>query len=174
MSAKPKLTYERAAELLEYNPDTGALIWKKARPGCVRGALVGTRSSHGYTQIEVDYRLYKAHRVAWLLMTGGWPHFQIDHINGVRADNRWKNLRHATPLQNSRNRRPNANSKSGVTGVSWSEKTKRWHACLGLNNRTLHLGHHEKLEDAVAAREAAEREHYGEFAPSLSGEGGSP
>jgi hypothetical protein len=173
MSAKSKLTYERAAELLDYNPETGTLTWKRERPGCVQGALVGTRTGQGYSQIEIDYRLYKAHRVIWLLQTGEWPHFQIDHINGMRADNRWKNLRHATPLQNSRNRRAGANSKSGVVGVSWSEQSKRWHAYIGLNNRTVQLGRHEKLEDAVAARHAAEREHYGEFAPSRSNEGGA-
>ena len=71
--SKPLLTYERAQEVLVYNPETGSLHWRVARPGAPKGALVGTRSSEGYTQIEIDYRLYKAHRVIWLLMTGNWP-----------------------------------------------------------------------------------------------------
>lgn len=87
----PALTAERARALLIYNPETGALNWRVARPGTLSGALAGTRTSEGYTQVEIDYRLYKAHRVIWLIMTGKWPTHQVDHRNGMRADNRWKN-----------------------------------------------------------------------------------
>ncbi|TIL40675.1 HNH endonuclease [Mesorhizobium sp.] len=79
----PALTAERARALLIYNPETGALNWRVARPGTLSGALAGTRTSEGYTQVEIDYRLYKAHRVIWLIMTGKWPTHQVDHKNGV-------------------------------------------------------------------------------------------
>lgn len=163
--SKPILTYERACEVLVYDPDTGALNWRIGRPGAPKGALVGTRSSEGYTQIEIDYRLYKAHRVIWLLMTGAWPTHHVDHINGIRADNRWKNLREATPLQNSRNRRPQKDTGSGRVGVTFVKASSKWQAYIGLDNRTMSLGHFTEIEDAIAARTAAEKEHYGEFAP---------
>ncbi|MEW9838670.1 HNH endonuclease signature motif containing protein, partial [Mesorhizobium marinum] len=137
--SKPLLTYDRAHEVLIYDPETGALNWRIARPGAPKGALVGTRSSHGYTQVEVDYRLYKAHRVIWLMQTGKWPTHQVDHINGMRADNRWKNLREATPLQNARNRRPSkTNNISGRVGVSFDKAREKWTACIVIGGRTIH------------------------------------
>lgn len=162
---KPLLTYERACEVLVYDPETGSLNWRIARPGAPKGALVGTRTADGYTQVEVDYRLYRVHRVAWLLMTGEWPHHFIDHINGMRADNRWKNLREATPLQNARNRRAEKETGSGRIGVIYCKSSARWRAHIGVEKRTIHLGFYTDKADAIAAREAAEKEHYGEFAP---------
>lgn len=163
--SKPLLTYERAREVLVYDPETGALNWRIARPGAPKGALVGTRTSDGYQQVEVDYRLYRAHRIAWLLMTGAWPRHHIDHINGMRADNRWKNLREATPLQNARNRRPNKDTGSGRVGVTFVKASSKWQAYIGIDNRTVSLGHFSDIEDAIAARVAAEKQHFGEFAP---------
>ncbi|HEV2898016.1 MAG TPA: HNH endonuclease [Pseudaminobacter sp.] len=168
MSARPKchaLTAARARELLIYDPETGALTWRVARPGLRAGALAGTRTSEGYTQVEIDYRLYKAHRVIWLIMTGKWPKHQVDHRNGMRADNRWRNLRDATPLQNARNRRPGTSNTSGRIGVSYSKDRAKWSAYIGLDRRTINLGSFDKLDDAVAARAEAERHHFGEFAP---------
>ena len=160
-----KLTAERAREVLEYDPDTGMFTWKIARPGCVAGAVAGTINGDGYVQIEIDFVLHKAHRLAWLIVTGEWPKGQIDHINRVRTDNRWCNLRDATPLDNSRNRTPNAGSKSGVVGVTAAGK--KWSAYIGVDNRTIRLGRFDDLADAVAARMSAERIHFGEFAPSI-------
>ncbi|TGQ35329.1 HNH endonuclease [Mesorhizobium sp. M4B.F.Ca.ET.214.01.1.1] len=159
----PALTAERARELLLYDPETGALTWRVAR-GCRTGALAGTRTSHGYTQVEIDYRLYKAHRVIWLLMTGRWPKQLLDHRNGMRADNRWKNLREATPVQNSRNRRPGKRNSSGTVGVSFVASTQRWEAYIGLDNRCVTLGRFTDKDKAIAARREAEKQHYGEFA----------
>lgn len=163
--SKPILTYERACELLIYDPETGALYWRVARPGALKGVLVGTRTSEGYTQVEVDYRLYKAHRVIWLLMTGKWPAHHIDHINGMRADNRWKNLREATPLENSRNRRPHKDSGSGRVGVYFDNTRRKWGAYIGVDRKCLNLGFFDKKEDAVEARVLAEAMHFGAFAP---------
>ena len=163
--SKPLLTYERAHEVLIYDPETGALNWRIGRPGAPLGALVGTRTADGYTQVEIDYRLYRAHRVIWLMQTGKWPKHHIDHKNGMRADNRWKNLREATPAQNARNRRPHKDSGSGRVGVTFAKASAKWQAYIGIENRTVSLGHFAQIEDAIAARVAAEREFFGEFAP---------
>jgi hypothetical protein len=162
---KPILTYERAHEVLVYDAETGALNWRVGRPGAPKGALVGTRSSHGYTQVEVDYRLYKAHRVIWLMQTAHWPKHQVDHINGMRADNRWSNLREATPLQNSRNRRPSMKNSTGRIGVAFDRRREKWNAYIGVDGKTINLGFYAEMSAAVAVREAAEKEHFGEFAP---------
>ncbi|WP_282595028.1 HNH endonuclease signature motif containing protein [Mesorhizobium amorphae] len=159
----PALTAERARELLHYNPETGALTWRVPR-GCQRGALAGTRTSEGYTQVEIDYRLYRAHRVIWLMQTGKWPKQLLDHRNGMRADNRWRNLREATPLQNARNRRPGKSNSSGTVGVSYLTSLQRWEAYIGLDNRCVSLGRFVEKDEAISARRQAEQHHYGEFA----------
>ncbi|WP_292153130.1 HNH endonuclease signature motif containing protein [Mesorhizobium sp.] len=156
------MTAKRAREILVYDPETGRLTWRMARPGAPVGALVGTRTSEGYTQVEIDGRFYKAHRVIWLLQKGKWPKHHVDHRNGMRADNRWANLREATPAQNSHNRRPCGRNKSGVVGVT--TQGKRWVAYIGIDNKMLRLGSFKTFEAAVAARSAAEKVHYGEFA----------
>lgn len=158
----PALTAERARALLIYNPETGALNWRVARPGTFSGALAGTRTSDGYTQVEIDYRLYRAHRVIWLMQTGKWPKHHVDHRNGMRADNRWENLREATPLQNARNRRPGKRNSSGRIGVTQTA-SGRWQAFIGVDLQNHVLGTFGTFDEASAARAAAERHHYGEF-----------
>lgn len=167
-ASAPALTAERARELLLYDPETGALTWRTAR-GCRLGALAGTRTVDGYTQVEIDYRLYRAHRVIWLMQTGKWPKQLLDHRNGMRADNRWKNLREATPLQNARNRRPGKDNSSGTVGVSFVSSLQRWEAYIGLNNRCLSLGRFVDKEKAISARRQAEQHHFGEFAANPEG-----
>ena len=161
------LTAERAHELLTYDPETGGLYWKVAR-GCRIGALAGTRTAEGYTQVEIDCRLYRAHRVIWLMMTGEWPKRLIDHKNKMRADNRWKNLREATHVQNSRNRQPGRANKSGTVGVYFVAASNKWGACIGVDNKTLCLGRYVEKQDAIDARKLAESLVYGDFAPSFS------
>lgn len=159
---RPPLTAERARELLTYDPETGALRWRVPR-GVKTGALAGTRTSEGYTQVEVDFRLYKAHRVAWLLQTGKWPKHHIDHRNGMRADNRWRNLREATPAENARNRRPSDRNSSGRVGVT-KTASGRWQAFIGVDLKNVVLGTFDTFDEAVSVRAQAEVEHYGEFA----------
>jgi len=86
--------------------------------------------------------------------------FDIDHINGDRLDNRKKNLRHCTHLENSRNRVLSKNNKSGIIGVHWNKKSKKWQAQIGLNFETKNLGYYEKKEDAVIARKKAELKYF--------------
>ncbi len=171
----PALTAKRASDLLICDLLTGKVYWRVGRPGLRAGDLAGTLTKGGYIQIEIDYRLYKLHRVIWLIVTGKWPKHQVDHKNGKRADNRWKNLREATPLQNARNRRPGKTNTSGRIGVSYLRKQAKWSAYIGIENRTVRLGVFDTIDDAAGARARAEREHYGEFAaqPALSVPSGS-
>lgn len=163
------LTAARARELLLYDPATGILTWRISRPGCVAGTAAGTVNGDGYRQVEIDFVIHRAPRIIWLMMTGRWPRGQVDHKNRNRADDRWDNLRDATPRENARNRTPTASNKSGAVGVCASGE--RWAAYIGLpGDRTIRLGTFDHLPDAIAARQAAERQHFGRFAPSIEPE----
>jgi hypothetical protein len=107
------LTAEILHKLFSYDVDTGIFIriadlGIRARIGSRAGWITGD----GYYSMSIKCRKYRAHRVAWLYMTGKWPPHQIDHINGDRLDNRWGNLRLATNSQNQWNSKPvRANKK---------------------------------------------------------------
>ena len=162
-----QLTAERLKEVLRYDPETGVFTWRKSRPGCVAGRVAGTTvGTTGYRQIEIDYKLFRASRLAWLYQTGSFPKkgMLIDHANGKRDDDRWCNLRLATYQQNARNRRPCRRNKSGKVGVSLSTKKGCWDATITINDRTRVLGRYECKEEAIAARCKAERHYFGDFA----------
>jgi hypothetical protein len=159
------LTASRLREVLNYDPDTGVftrLVASGSRG--IAGNPAGWRNTHGHTRISVDGRDYYAHRLAWLWMTREWPPEQIDHINGDPTDNRWKNLRPATPSQNLGNSRHRRNNTSGFKGVYWHRPTGEWRARIMINRRNIHLGLFDTPEAAHAAYLTAAQKHFGEFA----------
>lgn len=88
---------------------------------------------------------------------------EVDHRSGDGLDNRRKNLRLATVAQNRRNQRTGKANTSGIKGVSWHKRVKRWAANITVNGKALHLGYHDTKELARAAYAAASAEHHGEF-----------
>lgn len=156
------LTAWRLRELLHYDPLTGVFTWVKdaGRWGRIKaGSVAGHQNSRGYMQIRVDERMYKAHRLAWLYMTGKWPEHQIDHISGVRHENAWCNLREATNSQNQQNvRKARSDNKCGLLGVS--RDRDRWKAQIKIDGSNKSLGTFDTPEQAHAAYlEAKARMH---------------
>lgn len=88
---------------------------------------------------------------------------EIDHINLNRADNRRENLRFATHQENNFNKKYHKNSTTKIKGVYWSKRLQKWYAKIYFNYKSIHLGVFENLEDAVAARQKAEKEYFKEF-----------
>jgi len=147
---------QRVNQLLHYDPDTGVFTWKvrrnhKAKVGDIAGAVNSYESNLQYISIKIDRRLYKAHRLAFLLMSGRWPE-NIDHINGNGLDNRWCNLREVFHQENGKNQKQSKNNKSGQTGVSWHKQNKKWIA----KESQVYLGSFTSYEDAISARKQAE------------------
>lgn len=152
------LTQKRLKKLLHYNPDTGIFVWMLDRPGLVRkGDLAGTLDSYGYVQIGVDGKSYRAYRLAWLYMEGYWPENEVDHINRIRNDDRWRNLREVSHLCNSRNRNLQKNNTSGITGVYRNVARNKWCATIKIKGRAKNLGYYVEFDEAVCARLAAEQ-----------------
>jgi hypothetical protein len=94
-------------------------------------------------------------------MTGVWPKFWIDHINGERTDNRWLNLRESTRSENQQNRGVNKNNKAGVKGVS--RHGNSWRAVISANGRTIRLGTFTSIEEAEIAYKDASNKLHGKF-----------
>jgi hypothetical protein len=158
------LTAERVRELLAYDPETGKFRWKVSHGYAYKGTLAGCVYANGYIIIGVDDTRHTGHRLAWLYMTGEWPPDQIDHVNGNRNDNCFSNLRLATRVENSRNRKIASNNRSGIKGVCWVTQKRKWRAQIMINKHTITLGDFTNIEDAAAAYEAAANKYFGEFA----------
>ena len=151
---------QRARQVFRYDPGTGWLI-RTVRMGA-RG-MIGMRAGSidkpcGYRQVCLDYKMYREHRLIWAIETGTWP-VEIDHINGVRDENIWANLREVNHKENHRNRKRSVRNASGVTGVSWHKRTGKWQAFIRPDGKALHLGLFADFEEAVAVRKAAEIEY---------------
>jgi hypothetical protein len=164
------LTQERLKQILDYNPDTGIWIWIGKTHPRTNDSLIGTVAGtniHGYREIIVAGYHYYAHRLAWFYMTGMWPK-QIDHINGIKDDNRWSNLREATRSQNSFNRPKQRNNSSGYKGVtkiiSGTRNPKvKWAARIMHNQKGIHIGLFDSKEDAAQAYNQTAMKLHGEY-----------
>lgn len=147
------ITQKRLKYLIHYNPDTGLFSWKEGRHNQVKKGLeAGFTHCRGYVHICVCGKQYKAHRLAFLYMEGFFPEFQVDHKNGVRDDNRWKNLRHVSQSCNRQNQKTNSRNKSGFAGVSRYKETNRWLSQAGINRNKVYLGIHNTALEAALAR----------------------
>lgn len=163
-------------KLIDYDPLTGAMIWKIREPfWFTKGPFAPEHQAkvwnaqfsgkpalacitgNGYREGHVLRRSLKAHRAAWAIMTGEWPDGFIDHINGKRADNRWANLRVVTNSENLRNARMRADNLSGCNGVGWHRASGKWRARITVANKQVHLGTFDTKDAAIAARTEAER-----------------
>jgi len=156
------ITQEKLKEILSYDPASGNFVRLVAPHNSVKvGDVAGTLHPEGYILIKVDGKRYRAHRLAWLYVHGVFPPDQIDHINGVRADNRLSNLRPATNAENQRNRGATANNKSGHKGVRWHPRDRKWLAQIALHGVQTHLGLFDDINDAIAAYAAGVAKYHG-------------
>ncbi len=154
---------QQVRSLLDYDQDTGVFRWKETvSPFAPAGAVAGYVREDGYRAISMGNRLYLAHRLAWLHITGEWPPDQIDHIDGERDNNRFHNLRSATKALNSINQRVRSDSKSGLKGVQ--RHKNRWAARIVIDGKRKRIGLFDTPEAAHAAYLAEAVRNFGEFA----------
>jgi hypothetical protein len=152
------ITQKELTEILHYDTLTGVFTWKKYRNA---KSPAGSKAGHpdkAYIRIRVFGKLYKAHRLAFLYMTGEYPEKDVDHVNHNGLDNRWENLRLVSRPENNKNKKPGKNNTSGKTGVAWAKKAQKWVVRLGGNKGRIHIGYFDSFSEAVSAREKAEKE----------------
>lgn len=169
-------TQAQLRQLLDYDPETGALTWKRREPSMFRDGAktaahicagwntryAGTpaleaHDTQGYKRGDVLGTGFLAHRVIWMWVNGYWPE-QVDHINGDRKDNRIVNLREVSNAVNGKNRRLNSNNKSGISGVR-RHSGGQWEAKIKIGGKMLRLGLFDTIEQAAEARRRAEVEY---------------
>ena len=146
-------------KVLCYSPDTGELRWRvTTAPRSQKGCLAGNINDKGYLRIGLKGRQYLAHRVAWLYMTGAWPEHEIDHINHVRADNRFSNLRVVTHAENAKNQSLHCVNKTGRIGVTQCKKTGKWKVHLDSGGKRITRSGFASMEEAAEVRARLEAE----------------
>jgi len=154
------ITYERLHELLNYDSETGRFTWKVSRGNKVNvGAIAGWNEARGYLQIGIGKKLYYGHRLAWLYFYGYTPEHGLDHINQNKADNRISNLREVSVACNLKNRGLPCNNTSGVKGVVWYKRDKKWQAGIKINQKNIYLGRFVTKLDAAISRFEAEKKY---------------
>ena len=153
------ITQDRLKELLHYDPISGQFTWLVSRrcikAGSLAGYKINIKSNKSYIGICVDLKKYVAHRLAFLYMNGEIPLLEVDHINGNGLDNRFKNLRLVSRIDNMRNTKLYKNSSSGVCGINWFKRDARWYAKIMVNYKNIHLGSFINKQDAINARKEA-------------------
>lgn len=153
------LTHERLKEILRYDHETGNFYWKVALATHIKiGDKAGFLDSR-YIRISIDRKRYQAHRLAWLYVYGKFPEQHIDHINGVKTDNRIENLRDVDILTNNQNMREASKSSTlGILGVS--PRNGRFRARIGVNGKIINLGTYDTVEEAYQAYLEGKRTHH--------------
>ncbi len=149
------LTKSDLLKFFIYDPETGLFSRRIDWYGVRAGTVVGADDGAGYVQIGVKGKVYRAHRLAWLYMTGDMPP-KVDHKNGVRSDNRWCNLQKADDSENAQN-------KGGVAGVSFIKASNSWAARMQLRGKTYHFGCYKDRELAELVASEARAKYFNEF-----------
>jgi hypothetical protein len=163
---KPLPTIARVCEAFRLDASTGKLYNKASRRGARIGQETGTLYNGGYVKVCLDGRELQAHWVVFAIVHGRWPENELDHVNGVKSDNRPSNIREATSQQNKCNREAGSNSASGIKGVLWNKRERKWKVSITANSVTYNLGTFAQLEDAKTAHRNAAIKYHGDFARS--------
>jgi hypothetical protein len=149
------ITQDYVKELFLYKD--GNLFWRAHRGPVSEGSMAGGCDSHGYLIVQIDKKLYKAHRLIFLYHHGYTPEHDLDHIDRNRLNNKIENLREVSKSCNMRNSTQQNSTSSGVKGISWDKSRQKWLAHIRVNNISKNLGYHADFTEAVAHRLAAEQ-----------------
>lgn len=137
------ITQAELKEHFEYAPETGVFTRKRTNK------VATSPDKNGYLVLNIKRKKFFQHRAAWLYVHGTWPKNQIDHINGVRHDNRICNLRDTTQRENCQNRKEHREGR--LVGSSYYSKQKKWRACIGIGKTVNHIGFFATEEEASKA-----------------------
>lgn len=150
------ITLEELKEILTYNPETGLFTRKTSSGGQKVGSIAGSPHPKGYVRIQLKGKTYLAHRLAWFITYSEWPANDVDHINGLRNDNRILNLREATRSENMQNLLVPTPNETGYPGVYINRN--KYSSKITINGESKHLGSFDTAEEASNAYLLAKKE----------------
>ncbi len=157
------ITQEYLKSILDYKPETGGFIWIEAGKGRRNDRVPGYISPDGYRMIKINYRLYTSSKLAWLYMTGFWPKCHVDHIDGIRDNDSFENLREATTEENNRNHNKRKLCSSKYKGVYFHKKSKKWLSTIWNGEKSIYLGSFNNELDAHEEYAKIAIKKHGEF-----------
>ena len=158
---KHQITRRELKKWVRYDPSTGEMhrvrkvVSKTGRFMTIDKLITGT-NNRGYLWVKLFEYMYLVHRLAFLYVTGKHPQGEVDHINGIRLDNRWENLRDCDSAAQSRNQGVRSDSTSGVRGVTYSKNARKWVVRISQDGNRMSLGNFKSFKEAVSVRRAAE------------------
>lgn len=160
-----KEAQDYAINNFKYDPLTGIVTRKITNRKYKAGSVVGSINNKGYLVSNFSGSPKLLHRVIWFLMTGEplCNSLQIDHINNNKQDNRWENLRIATPHNNGCNRGKQTNNTSGFKGVYYNKRDGNWQCKLTSKGKVIHVGYFLNKEEAAIAYNIAAQNAHKEF-----------
>lgn len=158
MSKYRNLTKDFLESIFSYDEKLGVLRWINSPSRNVKaGESAGCLNPDGYLYVKITGGIYAVHRLVFIMVNGYNPENDIDHVNRNKSDNRPENIREVTRSCNNRNRSMMKSNTSGVTGVFWCKKKKRWKSSIKINGKIKYLGLHIDIVSAACARLAAEQ-----------------
>jgi hypothetical protein len=151
----------RFHELFDY--DDGKLVRKVSIGASKAGSIVSYKEPNGYLRVRVDNKRYTVHQVVFCMQHGFIPKM-LDHINGIKDDNRIENLRVATSSQNGYNTKIKSSNTTGVKNVQYIKHMDKYQVRLKINKQNTVIGHFKDLELAELVAIEARNKYHGEFA----------
>lgn len=151
--------------MFEYDSESGSLIYRsRASTRAPAGSKAGFLNHKGYRLVGIKGKQYRAHRIILAIASGQWPSpdLVIDHINGVKTDNRPANLRLADNSQN-QSAAPSRRGDSGLRGASWDKRNGRWKSKIMKGKKPIHIGYFDTKEEAHEAYCRVAGSIHGEF-----------
>lgn len=136
------ITAELVRKYFIYDYETGLLKWQFNQRTDVVGNVFGSICRDGYVRSKFFKKRVLIHRMIWLYVTGDWPTYTIDHIDGNKSNNRFSNLRDVSVYKNMQNlRKSSKKSSTGLLGVCHYKRTNKYIATITYDGKRIHLGY---------------------------------
>jgi hypothetical protein len=137
----------------------GKLVRKVSIGSSKAGSIADYKEPNGYLRVRIDGKRYAVHQVIFCMKFGYIPKM-IDHINGIKDDNRIENLRIATPSQNGYNTKITFLNTTGVKNVQYIKHINKYQVRLKINKQNTVIGYFKNLElSELVAMEARDKYH---------------
>lgn len=162
MTTENALTADRLRAMFSYDRDTGRFTrLVRTASSQKAGDEPGGIDVHGYRVMRIGKKIYKAHRLAFLYVTGQFPPADVDHIDGNRQNNAFSNLRCVDRRTNAENhRKAHSHSKTGLIGASFNRQKAKYVAQIKTKSGLKYLGQFDSAAEAHAAYVSAKRIHH--------------